>query len=66
MFPFQWISFQYSPQHSFPLQAFMYLYCSFLLLPKSLPLSSSPLLSSPPSSVSQSTHPYYHKGHSFI
>ena len=45
MFPFQWISFQYSHQHSVPLQAFMYLYCSFLLLLKSLPLSPSPLLS---------------------
>lgn len=45
MFPFQWIYFQYSHQHSFPLQAFMYLYCSFLLLLKSLPLSPSPLLS---------------------
>lgn len=43
MFPFQWISFQYSHQHSFPLQAFMYLYCSFITLKvsPSLPLSSS-------------------------
>lgn len=63
----QRISFPYSHQNSFLLQASMHAYYSFLLfliIPKSLSLCPPLFLSSLPSSVSQSTHPYYHKGHS--